>query len=312
MYDSHTHLQDERFDACREAVIEAARAAGVTGACCCGCSPGDWAAVERLTTSNNQHPTANAQEGTAATAVGAKATIGCSMLDVGCSPGISLLPAFGVHPWYAGNLPADWQAQLEGFLSAHPEAPVGEIGIDGLRDDPPRNVQRQVLEAQLEMAVLLDRPVVLHGARAWGDLLAIIKPFAPHLPGFVAHAFGGSADVLRDVVALGGYVSFAGPVCNPAAKHVRAAAAAAPAERLLIETDAPDMNPRGQRPEVRHQASGVRRQDPVDGIPAEINHPANLVYVAQAAAELRGVPVEEIAAITAANARRVYRIAVSV
>ena len=233
------------------------------------------------------------------------------MLDVGCSS-FSLLPAFGVHPWYAGALPLDWLVTLERVLAAHPEAPVGEIGIDGLREEPSRDVQRQVCIRQLELAVQMQRPVVLHGARAWGELVAVVKPFAPRLPGFVAHAFAGSVEILRVLVALGGYVSFAGSVCNPAARRMRAAAAAAPAERLLIETDAPDMRPGGrgtesrdQRSEVGSQRSEVRGQGSENGIPAELNHPANLVYVARAVAEVRGVPTDEIANLTEANARRV-------
>lgn len=285
MYDAHLHLQDERFDTCRVAAIAAAVAAGVTGGCCCGCAPGDWKAVASLTEgrppSGLPSPETGNQEPGAA---------------------FSLLPAFGVHPWYAGSLPANWLELLEEFLTQHPEAPVGEIGIDGLRDEPSREAQRQVLRAQLDLAARWNRPVVLHGARAWGELLAIVKPFAPRLPGFVAHAFGGSEDILREVLTMGGLVSFAGPVCNPAAKRVRAAAAAAPAERLLIETDAPDMVPVVQGSECRVQGAE-------SGIPGDLNHPANLVHVARAVAELRGVPVEEIAAITTANARRVYRIA---
>ena len=308
MFDSHAHLQDRRFDTCREAVLAAAAAAGVRGVCSCGTSPEDWGKLEKLgeniqqPTSNNQHPT-NAQKGDSPLDVGCSMLdVRCSMLDVGRSP-LVILPAFGVHPWYAGHLPPDWSERLEDLLMRHREAPVGEIGLDGLRDDPPRDVQRAVLEAQLGLAARLGRPVVLHGARAWGELLEAVKPFAPRLPGFVAHAFGGSEDLLRQVVALGGYVSFAGSVCNPEARRVRAAAAMAPSGQLLIETDAPDMRP-------PHPESGTRLPDPGSRIPGEINHPANLVYVARAVAELRGVPLEEIAALTEANARQVYGVIV--
>jgi len=260
MFDAHTHLQDERLDGCRDAVIAAALAAGVRGACCCGSSPDDWEKVGAL-----RHAA------------------------------FHILPAFGVHPWYAGNLATDWLDRLEERLVQHPESPVGEIGIDGLRDEPPVEVQRQVLRAQLELAVRLRRPVELHGARAWGELLAILQPFAPRLPGFVAHAFSGSREVLREILARGGFVSFAGSVCNPASRRVREAAAAVPSDRLLLETDTPDLLPRTAAP------------DPDAVIPMPLNHPANLVHVAQAVAELRGAPVDEIAAITTANACRVLR-----
>ena len=307
VFDAHFHLQDERFDACRDAVIAAALAAGVTGGCCCGSAPDDWHAVSRMR---------NAECGARSMEPRAPASALFSPDSIPRTPHSAFfsLPAFGVHPWYAGNLPADWLAQLEELLVRHPEASVGEIGIDGLRDDPPRDVQRRVLCAQMELAARLHRPVVLHGARAWGELLAVLQPFAPRLPGFVAHAFGGSDDILREVVSRGGFVSFAGTVCNPAAKRVRAAAAAVSADRLLIETDAPDMKPVG----AESSPASPRGADiPVScagagGGPARlaaINHPANLVYVARAVAQLRGMPVEEIAAITTANAKRVYRIA---
>ncbi len=269
MFDAHLHLQDARFDGCRTAVLRAAVATGVTGGCCCGTSPNDWAAVCALA----EQPSALS--------------------------GFHLLPALGVHPWYAGELPADWLAHLEALLAQYPAAPVGEIGLDGLRDHPSRAVQRQVLTAQLELAARLQRPVVLHGARAWGDLLAALHPFAPRLPGFVAHAFGGSADLQRELLTLGGFLSFAGTVCNPAAKHVRAAAATTPAERLLMETDAPDLLP--FQPKTAGPAP-----DHAPAIPADLNHPARLVTIAATLAELRGVTVAELGALTTANAQRIY------
>ena len=273
MFDAHLHLQDQRFDASRSDVIAAAVDAGVTGACCCSCSPEDWRSVSTL----------------------AEKIAEVSQQRSGIQ--FALLPAFGVHPWYAGNLPADWLTQLETFLTHHPAAPMGEIGIDGLRDEPPRAIQRQIFCAQLELAARLHRPVVLHGARAWGELLEILKPFAPRLPGFMLHAFGGSADILREAVHMGGYISFAGTVCNPAATRVRAAVLATPSERLLIETDAPDMLPWGA---ASSPASPRGAGSPALRI---LNQPANLVRVAQAVAALRGVSVEELAATTAQNGR---------
>lgn len=295
MFDAHCHLQDERFDACRDAVLAAALAAGVTGVCCCGSAPDDWQAVGRLSA---ECGTRNAEPKV--------------MLPSGAQTPHSafrILPAFGVHPWYVRDLPSGWPAQLEDLLARHPAAPIGEIGLDGLRADPPRALQRQVLQAQLELAARLQRPVVLHGARAWGELLAALRPFAPRLPGFVAHAFGGSLEILREIVKLGGSVSFAGSVCNPAATRVRAAAVAAPAERLLIETDAPDLLPEVRGSAVHGSMAGdSARRVPHSAlaIPAELNHPANLPQVAQTVAELRGVAWEALAAMTEANARRVY------
>jgi len=149
----------------------------------------------------------------------------------------------------------------------------------------------------LEIAAARGRPVVLHGACAWGALLAAFRPFADRLPAPVAHSFGGSRDILRDWIARGGYVSFSGILCNPTATRVRAAAAAAPADRLLVETDSPDLFPRGGMP-----CPGL----PAPATPADPgpNHPANLVAVIAALAAIRNIPVDELAALTEANARR--------
>ena len=311
MFDAHCHLQDERFDACREAVVAAALTAGVTGACCCGSSVRDWQKVWRLSAERGAR---NAELGTVPPVSPATPALHTAAALRTPHSAFHILPAFGVHPWYVGNLPTDWRARLEELLVNHPAAPVGEIGLDGVRDDLPRDLQRQVLLAQLEMAVRLRRPVVCHGARAWGEWLETLRPFAPRIPGFVAHAFGGSEDILREIVALGGFVSFAGSVCNPAAKRVRAAAATAPAERLLIETDSPDLLPGVRGSEVQW-FSGSAIDNPASciphpalSIPQELNHPGNLPLVAQAVAELRGAAPKEIASVTEANARRVYGI----
>lgn len=277
MFDAHIHLQDSRLDACRAAVMDAAVAAGVQGACCCGTAPDDWAAVAQLGVRSGERGAGSVGNENSAFRIPLSEFV--------------ILPAFGVHPWFVADLPPEWLGMLEQYLAAHPAAPVGEIGLDGLRPQIPRDRQRQVLDAQLELAARLGRPVVLHGARAWGELLAALKPFASRLPGFVVHGFSSSADLLREVVALGGAVSFAGSVCQPQAARVRAAAAAAPADRLLVETDTPDIFPLGG---VSALADAPR-----------LNQPANLALVIAAVAGVRGAPPGEIAALTAANARRV-------
>jgi TatD DNase family protein len=268
MFDAHTHIQDPRLAPCRAAALAAACRAGVSGLCCCATAPHDWDAVAALA---HDHP--------------------------------FIIPAWGVHPWQASSLPEGWEDRLDALLHAHPAAAVGECGLDGIRAEPSPDIQREVLRRQLDRAASRSRPVVLHGACVWGALLAAVKPFAGRIPALVAHSFGGSRDILRDWLALGGFVSFSGTLCNPAATRVRAAAAATPVDRLLIETDSPDLFPLGGVP-----SPGLA--DPAAAADPGPNHPANLAVVLDALAAIRGVATDELAILTEANAHRAFGISI--
>lgn len=260
MFDAHTHLQSPLLGGVIDDVIRQAGEAGVTGLCCCGTAPDDWAATQRL----------------------ADAPL----------PFV-LVPAFGVHPWYVRNLPEDWLESLFSYLDNNPVAVIGEIGLDGIRDDVPLELQEKVFVRQLELAESVRRPVVLHGARAWGRLVEVLTPYARKLPGFIAHGFGGSPEILKQLLNLGGYASFAGSVCNPKAEKIRSAARDIPDSQILIETDTPDLFPKGGRP----AAIGA------NGKP--LNQPANLSCVLKEVAALRHTTPEELSDLTGANARRV-------
>jgi len=260
MFDAHIHLQDPRLTDVFDEVVRQAAQAGVTGACCCGTTPDDWEAVHRL----------------------AQAPL----------PFV-LVPAFGVHPWYVRHLPVRWFEALEAYLDKNPVAVIGEIGLDGVLDDVPIELQEKVFVRQLAFAESVRRPVVLHGARAWGRLVEVLRPYARKLPGFVAHGFGGSAEIMKQILNMGGYVSFAGSVCNPKAEKIRAAARDIPDSQLLIETDTPDLFPAGGRP----AAIGA------NGKP--LNQPANLACVLSEVAALRNTTPEALSDLTGANARRV-------
>jgi TatD DNase family protein len=261
VFDAHTHLQDPRLADVFEELVRQAALAQVTGVCCCGTTPDDWEATHRLAA----RPLP-----------------------------FVMVPAFGVHPWYVSYLPADWFETLEAYLDANPVAAIGEIGLDGVLDDIPMDVQEKVLARQLALAERERRPVVLHGARAWGRLVDLLKPCARRLPGFVAHGFGGSAEILRQILNMGGYVSFAGSVCNPKAAKIRAAAREIPDSQILVETDTPDLFPAGGRP-IAVGANGK-----------PLNQPANLARVLSEVAALRGISPEELSDLTGANARRLF------
>lgn len=268
MFDAHTHLQDRRLAAHRQALFQNALATDVNGACTCGTEPDDWPGVAHLAADGEEHQPA----------------------------AFRIHPAFGVHPWYCANLPSDWREQLERWLEKFPGAAVGEIGIDGLRPEPERALQHEVLLFQLELAIRLGRTVNLHGARAWGPLAEILAPFAARLSGIVLHAFSASAEVLRTFLAQGAYISFGGTLCNPAARRARGAAMATPPERLLIETDTPDLMPREGSP-LAFLGDGPG-----------LNQPANLVPVTAALAQIKGCDATGIADLTTQNSLRVYNL----
>ncbi len=231
LFDSHCHLQDRRLDGVRDEVVSRAVRAGVSGCRTCGTSPEDWEAVAALRS----------------------------------LPDFEVRKAFGVHPWYAEGLPGDWLARLRGHLERDPAAWVGEIGLDAIRRPALSEASRAVLKAQLELAAELGRPVILHGAKALDELLAACRPFAGCVPAFMVHAFGGSEEQLRAWLEFGADISIGGVATRSA--RLRRLAATIPPERLLIETDSPDMMPDGGEPAV----PGTR-----------LNQPSNLVLVARA------------------------------
>jgi TatD DNase family protein len=168
---------------------------------------------------------------------------------------------------------------------------IGECGLDFLRgpSTEQREHQRSVFRAQLELARETGLPLTIHCVKAHGPMVELLceRPTPPS----VMHAFSGSAEVARACVAAGHYVSFAGNLLLANARKVVEAAVAVPDDRLLIETDTPDQTPPARRPAD--------------------NEPAFIRDIAQRLAELRETSVEAIAAITFANAERVFGVRIS-
>lgn len=256
LLDAHCHPHDPAFDADRSSVLARARELGVRFFVCNGTGEGDWDAVARLAAEDR-----------------------------------SVLPAFGLHPWRIGERSADWRERLEERLLAGPAA-VGEIGLDRhLRERNERDMER-VFEEQLALARRLGRPVFIHCVRAYDWLLSLLRG-APDLPaGLLIHACAASPSEIAELAARGAFFSFAGNVLNPNNRRGRAALLAAPLERLLFETDSPDLPP---PPELRLPAPANGRYR---------NEPANLPAIVREAARVRGMPEPELIATLAGNARR--------
>lgn len=152
---------------------------------------------------------------------------------------------FGVHPWETlEERKAEKrkvEEELRSKLIANPKAGVGEIGLDRLkvRDIPP--LMREVFESQLALALELRRPVVLHGAKCWGQVVATIRKLTTHnsqLTNFLFHGFSRSDGLIPEIVELNGFISVGPAVLNDHAVNYRELVKKIPLDRLLVETDA--------------------------------------------------------------------------
>lgn len=156
--------------------------------------------------------------------------------------------AAGIHPEDALVRPENWLEQLEELLKRPKVVAVGEIGLDYHYEDAcPREIQKEVFEEQLKLAQKLNLPVIVHDREAHGDTMELLRKYRPR---GVLHCFSGSAEMAKEVVALGMYIGLGGVITFKNARHPLEVAAVVPPDRLLNETDAPYMAPvpyRGKR-----------------------------------------------------------------
>jgi TatD DNase family protein len=250
LVDAHCHLADGAFDGDRAEVLTRARRAGVGHVVVVG---------ESVAGSERALALARAIPGLSATA--------------------------GVHPHEAAAWRPDAERRLRELLADAAAVAVGETGLDYHYDHSPRDAQRAAFEAQLALAAELGRPVVVHARAADDDVAALLRAWGRRVPAVVLHSFSGSDTLFSAGMEIGAYFSFSGMVTFKNWGHPRAMIAC-PADRLLVETDAPFLAP------VPHR--GHR------------NEPAFVQDTAAALARQRGEPFAELARCTAENAQRVF------
>ena len=250
LVDAHCHLGDEAFEADRKAVLERARAAGVAHVVVIG---------ESLAGSERAAALAANGGGLSATA--------------------------GVHPHHAGAWSVEVEARLRDLLATPEVVAVGETGLDYHYERSPRDAQRRAFAAQLDLAVELGKPVVVHARDADADMAAMLRGWTGGEGVAVLHSFSSGAVVWEAGMAIGAYFSFSGMITfknwSPAVPL-----SAYPSTRLLVETDAPFLAP------VPHRG--------------ERNEPAYVREVAAHVAALRGEPLDALAQRTTENARRCF------
>jgi TatD DNase family protein len=259
LFDTHCHLQDPRLASQLNGVLQRAHDADVRCLLCCATGESDWNTVLALA---RQYPG-------------------------------SVIPALGIHPWYAADRSPDWLARLRALLASSCTA-VGEIGLDHALS--PRNDadQNALFQSQLDLAAEFQRPVSLHCRQAWGTLIEHLQQ-APRLPpAIVIHSYSGPSEIIPRLLPYNVFFSFSGSLTRPLNRRAHSVAPAIPPERLLLETDAPDIDP-----EPVPDPDGIRPLGPP-------NEPANVRAVAHKLAELRHSSFYEIAQLTWQNARRVF------
>lgn len=220
-------------------------------------------------------------------------------------------PSYGLHPWDVAGRSPRWLDTLRARLRAEPGAAVGEIGVDrwilesapagyfpaGSPPPAPLAEQIECFLPQLALAVELDRPASIHCLQAWGRLDELLRSRPLPRRGFLLHAYGGPAEMVPGFAQLGAFFSFNGSFLAEKKTRQHAAFRAVPADRLLVETDAPAMPP--PAPWLTHPLPPSPGGKPV-------NHPANLAATHRGLAQLRGVPEAELEAQVAANFARLF------
>lgn len=260
LFDAHCHLDLAAFDGDRDAVWARARAAGVRRALVPAVSPEGWTRV-------------------LATALAGERWA-----------------ALGVHPFAllerSEHALRDALDALPSVVAAHRDlvVAVGECGLDATLDPSraPMSLQRAVLAAQLQTAVTLGLPVVLHVRGAHREAIEVIAAQGVTSLRGVVHSYSGGVDLVPRYLSLGLHLGFGGAVTRPSARRPAASLRATPADRLLLETDAPDQLP-----------AGLLR-------PSRRCEPADLAVILGHAAALRGVSPVALATHTEANARALF------
>ena len=264
LFDAHNHLQDQRLDAHREEIAGQLPALGLVKAVVAGSGEEDWASVADLA---RRYPW--------------------------------VLPSFGVHPWYVREQSASWRETWRHYLRQFPAAGVGEIGLDRWIENPDVGLQVSMFRDQLDVAAQENRAATVHCLRAFGLLEETLREGSRPERGFLLHSYGGPAEMIPVFVKLGAYFSVSPYFLHERKAKQWAAFGSVPLDRLLIETDAPDMWP----PEE------LNPRPLSDSAGKPINHPGNIALLYEAVARLRGVSAADLCPQIESNFNALFGVA---
>ncbi|MCM2263739.1 MAG: TatD family nuclease-associated radical SAM protein [Desulfuromonadales bacterium] len=253
LVDTHAHLDSGQFRDDVDAVVARARENGVGTILTVGCDlPSSHASVELTTRFDN------------------------------------VWASVGIHPHDAATVDDVALAELKVLAARDKVVAIGEIGLDFYRDRSPREAQRQAFRAQIRLARELDKPLIVHDRDAHDEVLAILRAEGASEVGGVMHCFSGDLTMAKECVAMGFFISFAGPLTYPANEALRAVAGGLPIDVMLVETDCPYLSPQPWR--------GKRCE------------PAMVRTTAETLATVKGLTLDDVARVTSLNALRLFGI----
>ena len=274
MIDIGANLLNSDFDADRDEVVRRAAAAGVDGIVLTGTSVASSRAAAAYASRHS----------------GGVESAGESSDD----PIPRLYATAGVHPHDATAVEAGWDRKIASLAERAEVVAIGETGLDYYRNFSPRDEQRLVFRRQIELAVQLNMPLFVHDRDSEGDTRRILSDYRDDLRACVIHCFTGTADDLEGYLDDGYYIGVTGWICDERrGRQLMELVPQIPAEKLLVETDAPYLLPRNIVPRPR-----TRR-----------NEPAFLAWVVQHVARCRGEDPVSVQRQTRANAMRFFDLA---
>ncbi|RKD28849.1 TatD family hydrolase [Thermohalobacter berrensis] len=253
LIDTHAHLDDGRFDRDREEIIKSLKENDIDIVI---------------------NPGANVATSVKAVSLAEKYE--------------NIYAAVGVHPHDAKDINDDTLELLKSLANKEKVVAIGEAGLDYHYDNSPRDIQRKWFREQIRLAKELDLPIIVHSRDAHKDTFDIIKEENTDNLRGVLHCYSGSAELAREYIKMGFYISLAGPVTFKNAKTPKQVAKEISLDYLLIETDSPYLTP--------HPHRGKR------------NEPLYVRYVAGMIAELKEISFEKVAKKTSENAKKLFNI----
>jgi TatD DNase family protein len=293
LFDAHCHLQDERLQSSLAEILSSSVPEFPASLASCGTSEKDWSILEELAGKDER-----------------------------------IVPSFGLHPWFIEERSDNWLSVLEDYLKRNKRAAIGETGLDWALKKNNELLQEGIFLSHIELAIKYSRPLSIHCRRAFHRLIPLISQGGALPRPFLVHSFSGNLQDMEKLLEIGAYFSFSGSCTYSGNKRAHRSVAAVPSDRILLETDCPDMYPyisseeksvntekiagtngetNGGTDSGKNSGTNGQIAKP-DGWSSgkRINVPTNIIHVAEKVAQIRSVSISEIINTSFINGRNFF------